>query len=101
MTIADRIRVKNVRVLSDNHYILKTTTFEWRCANGEWQTQHRETYDPHDGRLQRPQSLRGQAGGGKRTGNCRGSDQFRLHGRVNARGAQARAPTPTTINTHV
>jgi len=35
MTIADRIRVKNVRVLSDNHYILKTTTFEWRRANGE------------------------------------------------------------------
>src|SRR3984957_12748327 len=45
MTIADRIRVKDVRVLSDNHYILKTTTFEWRRANGERQTQHRETYD--------------------------------------------------------
>jgi len=45
MTISDRIRVQNVRVLSDNHYILKTTTFEWRRANGEWQTQHRETYD--------------------------------------------------------
>ncbi len=38
MTIADRIRVQNVRVLSDNHYILKTTTLEWRRANGEWQT---------------------------------------------------------------
>src|SRR6202521_3842623 len=37
MTVADRIRVKNVRVLSDNHYTLKTTTFEWRRANGEWQ----------------------------------------------------------------
>src|SRR5439155_20059744 len=27
------------------HYTLKTTTFEWRRANGEWQTQARETYD--------------------------------------------------------
>src|ERR1700730_11472561 len=45
MTISDRIRVQNVRVLSDNHYTLKTTTFEWRRANGEWQTQHRESYD--------------------------------------------------------
>jgi len=45
MTISDRIRVRNVRMLCDNHYILKTTTFEWRRANGEWQTQERETYD--------------------------------------------------------
>lgn len=45
MTVADRIRVKDERVLSDNHYLLKTTTFEWRRASGEWQTQRRETYD--------------------------------------------------------
>ncbi len=45
MTIADRIRVKNVRVLSDERYTLKSTIFEWRRANGEWQTQQRETYD--------------------------------------------------------
>jgi nudix-type nucleoside diphosphatase (YffH/AdpP family) len=45
MTIADRIRVKDVRLLSDNYYVLKTTTFEYRRANGEWQTQQRETYD--------------------------------------------------------
>jgi nudix-type nucleoside diphosphatase (YffH/AdpP family) len=45
MTISDRIRVKNVRLLSDNHYILKAATFDWRRANGEWQTQHRESYD--------------------------------------------------------
>jgi nudix-type nucleoside diphosphatase (YffH/AdpP family) len=49
MTISDRIRVKDVRVLSDNHYILKTSTFEWRRADGEWQTQHRETYDRGNG----------------------------------------------------
>jgi nudix-type nucleoside diphosphatase (YffH/AdpP family) len=49
MTISDRVRVKDVRVLSDNHYLLKTTTFEYRRGNGEWQTQHRETYDRGNG----------------------------------------------------
>jgi nudix-type nucleoside diphosphatase (YffH/AdpP family) len=45
VTVSDRIRVQKVRVLSANHYTLKTTTFEWRRANGEWQTLHRESYD--------------------------------------------------------
>jgi nudix-type nucleoside diphosphatase (YffH/AdpP family) len=45
MSVSDRIRVKNVRLLSDNHYILKAATFEWRRGNGEWQTQQRESYD--------------------------------------------------------
>jgi len=49
MTVSDRIRIKDVRVLSDNHYLLKTTTFEYRRGNGEWQTQHRETYDRGNG----------------------------------------------------
>ena len=58
MTVSDRIRVKNVRLLSDNHYTLKTTTFEWRRANGEWQTQHRETYDRGNGATLLPYNLR-------------------------------------------
>jgi nudix-type nucleoside diphosphatase (YffH/AdpP family) len=45
MTVSDRIRVKNVRVLSANYATLKDTTFEWRRTNGEWQTQTRETFD--------------------------------------------------------
>ena len=45
MSISDRIRVKDVHLLSDDHYVLKTTAFEWRRADGEWQTQRRETYD--------------------------------------------------------
>src|ERR1700723_3955618 len=57
MTIADRIRVQNVRVLSDSHYILKTTTFEWRRADGQWQTQHRETYDRGNGAALLPYNL--------------------------------------------
>ena len=57
MTISDRIRVKDVRLLSDNHYTLKTTTLEWRRANGEWQTQHRETYDRGNGAALLPYNL--------------------------------------------
>jgi nudix-type nucleoside diphosphatase (YffH/AdpP family) len=45
MTVSHRIRVQSVRVLSDNYATLKDTTFEWRRANGEWQTQHLETFD--------------------------------------------------------
>ena len=45
MTISDRIRVKDERVLSDDHYTLKSTTFEWRRGDGEWQTQNREIFE--------------------------------------------------------
>jgi nudix-type nucleoside diphosphatase (YffH/AdpP family) len=57
MTVSDRIRVQNVRLLSDNHYTLKTTTFEWRRGNGEWQVQHRETYDRGNGATLLPYNL--------------------------------------------
>ena len=49
MSVSDRVRVKDVRLLSDNKYILKATTFEWRRDNGQWQTQVRETYDRGNG----------------------------------------------------
>jgi nudix-type nucleoside diphosphatase (YffH/AdpP family) len=45
MSISDRVRVKTIRVLSEAYGKLKNTTLEWRRADGEWQTQHRETYD--------------------------------------------------------
>src|SRR5262252_10992147 len=57
MTISDRIRVKGVRLLSDNHYTLKTTTFEWRRADGQWQTQHREVFDRGNGATLLPYNL--------------------------------------------
>ena len=57
MTVSDRIRIKAVRVLSDNHYLLKTTTFEYRRGNGEWQTQHREIYDRGNGATLLPYNL--------------------------------------------
>jgi nudix-type nucleoside diphosphatase (YffH/AdpP family) len=57
MTISDRIRVKNVRVLSDSRYVLKSTTLDYRRGNGEWQTQHRETYDRGNGAALLPYNL--------------------------------------------
>ena len=57
MTVSDRIRVQNVRVLSDNHYTLKSTTFAWRRANGKWQTQARETYNRGNGATLLPYNL--------------------------------------------
>jgi len=58
MTISDRIRVKNVRLLSDNYATLKDTTFEWRRGNGEWQTQTRETFDRGNAATLLPYNLR-------------------------------------------
>jgi len=49
MSVSDRVRVKDIRLLSHNKYILKVATFDWRRDNGEWQTQHRETYDRGNG----------------------------------------------------
>src|SRR5260370_9273408 len=57
MTVADRIRIKDVRVLSKNHYVLKAATFEWRRSNGEWQTLHREVYDRGNGATLLPYNL--------------------------------------------
>ncbi len=58
MTVSDRIRVKNVRLLSDDHYVLKTTTFEWRRADGKWQTLNRETYDRGNAAVILPYNLK-------------------------------------------
>jgi nudix-type nucleoside diphosphatase (YffH/AdpP family) len=44
-----RIRVTDVRLLSDNWYRLHTTTFDVQGAAGEWSTQSRETYDRGNG----------------------------------------------------
>jgi GDP-mannose pyrophosphatase NudK len=45
----DRIRILEERVLSDDWYTLKKTTFEYRRRNGHWQRQSRETYDRGNG----------------------------------------------------
>ena len=58
MSVSDRIRVQNVRVLSENYATLKDTTFEWRRANGAWQTQTRETFDRGDAATLLPYNLK-------------------------------------------
>ncbi|KRR29654.1 NUDIX domain-containing protein [Bradyrhizobium retamae] len=45
MGLTDRVRVKNVRVLSDRHYRLEEVEFDYRRGNGEWQTMKREVFD--------------------------------------------------------
>jgi nudix-type nucleoside diphosphatase (YffH/AdpP family) len=49
MSLADRIQVENVDVLSDDWSVLKKTTFRYRRRDGTWQRQSRETYDRGDG----------------------------------------------------
>jgi len=44
-----RVRVNEVRLLSDNWYRLHTTSFDYLGDDGHWQTQHRETYDRGNG----------------------------------------------------
>ncbi|CAN5136583.1 NUDIX domain-containing protein [soil metagenome] len=57
MSVADRIRVKTVTVLSDDHYLLKKTVFDWRRDDGQWTTMSRETYDRGDGCTLLPYNL--------------------------------------------
>lgn len=45
----DRVHIVEERILSDDWYILKKTTFAYRCRDGRWQTQSRETYDRGNG----------------------------------------------------
>jgi len=45
MTLSDRIRVKNVEILTDRHYRLNEVEFDYRRGDGEWQAQKREVFD--------------------------------------------------------
>ena len=45
----ERVRIKDVRTLSDDWYLLKKTTFDFLRSDGTWQRQSRETYDRGNG----------------------------------------------------
>jgi nudix-type nucleoside diphosphatase (YffH/AdpP family) len=45
VSLKDRIRIKEEKVLSKNWAVLKKTTFDYRRNDGSWQEQIRETYD--------------------------------------------------------
>ena len=49
ITMEDRVRVKEVKVLSNDWYVLKKTIFDFRLRDGSWQTVSRETYDRGNG----------------------------------------------------
>jgi nudix-type nucleoside diphosphatase (YffH/AdpP family) len=57
MTISDRIRVKGVRALSKGHLKLNAVTFDWRRADGQWQSQSREVLDRGDAAALLPYNL--------------------------------------------
>jgi nudix-type nucleoside diphosphatase (YffH/AdpP family) len=57
MTLQDRVRVHEATLLSDNWYTLKTTAFDWRRNDGQWQRMHRETYDRGNGATLLPYNL--------------------------------------------
>jgi nudix-type nucleoside diphosphatase (YffH/AdpP family) len=46
---ADRVRVIDSQVLSNDWYLLKKTVYDFRRADGSWQRQQRETYDRGNG----------------------------------------------------
>ncbi|TWS93655.1 NUDIX domain-containing protein [Reyranella sp. CPCC 100927] len=49
MSLANRVRIHDVKTLSDDWYVLKKTTFDFQRRDGVWQRQSRETYDRGDG----------------------------------------------------
>ena len=57
MTVADRIRLKRERVLSENYGRLTSTTFEWRRNDGSWQSMTRDVFDRGNAAAILPYSL--------------------------------------------
>ncbi len=47
--LEDRVKLRELKTLSDNHYILRKATFDFCRSDGSWQTQMRESYDIGDG----------------------------------------------------
>ena len=45
----DRVKILEEQVLSDNWYLLKKITFDYRRKNGLWERQSREAYDRGNG----------------------------------------------------
>jgi nudix-type nucleoside diphosphatase (YffH/AdpP family) len=49
MNIENRIKVREIKTLSDDWSTLKKTTFDYQRNDGRWQTVSRETYDRGNG----------------------------------------------------
>jgi nudix-type nucleoside diphosphatase (YffH/AdpP family) len=46
--ISGRVRLRELKILSDNHYILRKAVFDFQRRDGAWQEQGRESYDIGD-----------------------------------------------------
>ena len=45
----DRVKITDTKILSDNWYVLKKVTYEYRQKDGSWLTYNREAYDRGNG----------------------------------------------------
>ncbi|HTE26714.1 GDP-mannose pyrophosphatase NudK [Flavitalea sp.] len=45
----DRVKITDTKILSDNWYVLKKVTYEYRQKDGSWLTYTREAYDRGNG----------------------------------------------------
>jgi nudix-type nucleoside diphosphatase (YffH/AdpP family) len=43
--VTSRVRLNQLKTLSDNHYTLRRADFEFQRRDGQWQRQFRESYD--------------------------------------------------------
>lgn len=46
--IESRVKLRGLTILSDNYYILRKASFDFRRGDGTWQHQERESYDIGD-----------------------------------------------------
>ena len=46
--ISGRVRLRELKILSDNHYTLRKAIFDFQRRDGTWQEQGRESYDIGD-----------------------------------------------------
>lgn len=47
--LESRVKLRALDTLSDDHYVLRRATFDFRRSGGRWQTQMRQSYDIGDG----------------------------------------------------
>ena len=46
--ISSRVKLRDLKILSDNHYTLRKAGFDFQRRDGAWQHQQRESYDIGD-----------------------------------------------------
>jgi nudix-type nucleoside diphosphatase (YffH/AdpP family) len=46
--LTSRVKLRELKILSDNHYVLRKASFDFQRRDGQWQHQERESYDIGD-----------------------------------------------------